>query len=374
MGRPRPPTRKPRRVIPVTPVVPVFRVVRATTVMLRSEADSCCLRFSNSHAGDSDAGSLLPGRESGRHREMRITHTIMSPIEEDLIQQLQLQQAREEEERARKRSSFSFGKAGGGGVLLLLAWKFKALLLLALAKAKVLLLGFKFLGTGKLFVSGGSMVASVVLYATQWGFPYALGFVLLIFVHEMGHVLALRRRRIAGTVPIFVPFVGAFIALKEMPKNVQVEAEVGIAGPLLGSVGAFLCYGIFSVSHQPLFLSLAYAGFFINLFNLLPVLPLDGGRVVAAISPRIWIAGLALCLPFLIMRPNIVLLALIGLSLPRFFSSWKQSPEMSDYYRMTKGARLAISLLYFGLAAVLGALMVDSHQTLRALLTAGINN
>ncbi|MBI2263920.1 MAG: site-2 protease family protein [Armatimonadetes bacterium] len=292
----------------------------------------------------------------------------MKSVEEDLIRHLQSQQALREQEKAKSKSLSFAGKLGGAGLLLGLVWKFKVFLLVALTKLKVLLVGAKFLGIGKFLLSGGSMIASVWLYATVWGFPYALGFVLLIFVHEMGHVLALRWRHVAGTVPVFIPFVGAFVALKEMPKNAQVEAEVSLAGPLLGTVGALFCQALFWVSGNPLYLSLAYVGFFLNLFNMLPVLPLDGGRVVGAISPKLWAVGLILCAVFLFVRPNLILLILVALSLPRFFSLWKMSPGEADYYHVPARSRLILSSVYFGLAALLGVLMVESHQTLQAFL------
>lgn len=142
-------------------------------------------------------------------------------------------------------------------------FKFKSLALL--------LLKVKFLGTAL------TMVLSIGAYALLFPVWFAVGFVVLIWVHEMGHVLQLKREGIAASAPMFIPFLGAFVAMKQMPKDVLAEARVGLAGPVLGSLGALGAWGIYELTQEPLFLGLAYIGFFLNLFNLLPMLPLDGG-------------------------------------------------------------------------------------------------
>ena len=144
---------------------------------------------------------------------------------------------------------------------------------------------------GKFLLTGGTMLISVFAYSFIFGWRYAVGFVLLIFVHEMGHYLAAKKRNLNVGVPTFIPFVGAWIQLKEQPMDAETEAFVGIAGPMLGSAGAFVCYLIAIDSGSHLMLALAYAGFVLNLFNLIPVSPLDGGRIVSVISPRIWFLG-----------------------------------------------------------------------------------
>ncbi|MGV8123046.1 MAG: site-2 protease family protein [Candidatus Xenobiia bacterium LiM19] len=295
----------------------------------------------------------------------------MGNVEEDLLRQMERDRLKREEEKAQhaddKAKGFK-GVWGLAGVLLFILWKFKALLLLLLVKAKFLIAGIKFLGFGKILLSGGSMLLSVVAYAYQWGYPYAIGFVLLILIHELGHVLALRFYGVKASLPIFIPFVGAFVALKEMPKNVTIEAIVGIAGPILGTGGALFCYGVYLFTGQPFFLSLAYVGFLINLFNLMPVLPLDGGRIVAALSPKIWIIGLAVAVAFLISHPNFFIIILILLSLPRLISAFRSKPEDADYYQVPPTLRLLFAAGYFGLAALLGVLSLSSHTVLQTLI------
>ncbi|MBC5823624.1 MAG: site-2 protease family protein [Candidatus Eremiobacteraeota bacterium] len=237
--------------------------------------------------------------------------------------------------------------AGIGATLIALAAKFKGVLLLLL-KFKWVLLGGKFL------LSGGSLVLSIVLWAQVFGWPFAAGFVLLIFVHEMGHVFALRARGISASVPIFIPFMGAFVAMKEMPPDAKVEAYVALAGPLVGTAGAAACYLIGLQTGARIWYALASAGFFVNLFNMLPVIPLDGGRVVAALSPKLWVVGLAALLVFAVLRPGAGLLFvgfLIFLSLPRVVSAFKPGALDQPYYRVAARDRLGIGLQYFGLAA-----------------------
>src|SRR4030095_13897897 len=95
---------------------------------------------------------------------------------------------------------------------------------------------------GKLFASGGTMLLSLVVYAFVFGWRYAAGFIALLFAHEMGHFLAARQRGLAAALPTFIPCVGAGIDLKEQPRDVETEAYVALAGPLLGTVAAILCY------------------------------------------------------------------------------------------------------------------------------------
>lgn len=226
------------------------------------------------------------------------------------------------------------------GVLLA---KFKGLALLAL-KAK-------FLGTAL------TMVLSAGAYALLFPVWFAVGFVVLIWVHEMGHVLQLRREGIPASAPMFIPFLGAFVAMKQMPKNAIAEARVGLAGPVLGSLGALGAWGIFELTQEPFFLGLAYVGFFLNLFNLLPMLPLDGGRAVGALSPAFWLVGIAALVALVIVSPNpiLILIALLGgLELWRRWRA-RNTLEGQKYYEVSTRDRLLIGLVYFGLISVLAA-------------------
>ncbi len=159
-------------------------------------------------------------------------------------------------------------------------------LLLLLTKAKPLLLIL--LKMGKPLAT---MIVSVGAYALIFPWTFAVGFVLLMFVHELGHVWAARRRGVPVSAPFFIPFLGALILLKRNPKDAETEAYIGIGGPLLGTAGAFVCFALGWWSGQEIWYALAYTGFFLNLINLLPVHPLDGGRIVVAVSRWLWLVG-----------------------------------------------------------------------------------
>ena len=158
-----------------------------------------------------------------------------------------------------------------------------------------------------LLKTGGTMALSIWAYAMAYGWQFAVGFVLLIFVHECGHLIAARKCGLKVGAPVFIPFMGAFIALKEAPRNAWIEAQVGIGGPMAGAIAAALCEGIYLITGNPLFRALAFFGFFLNLFNLAPIGMLDGGRIVTALSPWLWIVGLVIMVAMTILRPNVIL-------------------------------------------------------------------
>jgi Zn-dependent protease len=128
-----------------------------------------------------------------------------------------------------------------------------------------------------------SIFISVAAYSLIWGWKFAIGFVLLILVHEMGHFLEAKRQGLDAALPTFIPFFGAFVLIKNAPLNPWRNALVALAGPALGTVGAAVCWVIGDIQGSELFHALAYAGFLINLINLIPVGILDGGAVWRAI-------------------------------------------------------------------------------------------
>jgi Zn-dependent protease len=163
-----------------------------------------------------------------------------------------------------------------------------------LAKFKAVLL---LLPKLKLFTTMGTMLVSVAAYSFVFGWPFAAGFVVLLLVHELGHVIALRREGIKASAPMFIPFMGAVISARSLGDNALAEARVGLAGPVLGSIGAAACILIWHATGNDLWRALAFTGLFLNLFNLLPVVPLDGGRAMAAMAPWMWFLGLAAMVP-----------------------------------------------------------------------------
>jgi Zn-dependent protease len=194
-----------------------------------------------------------------------------------------------------------------------------------------------------------------------------VGFVLLIFVHEMGHFLAARQRGLDVGWPTFIPFVGAWIELKDQPHDVETEAWIGLAGPLLGSVGALACYYAWKVTDAPLMLALAYAGFFINLFNLIPVSPFDGGRITAIISPRVWLLGVPILVGLFFWHPSPILILMAILAAPQVWKAFKfdpQGPENQAYYSVAPAKRLEYATYYIALAAFLALISYETHELL----------
>ncbi|CAA9483835.1 MAG: hypothetical protein AVDCRST_MAG12-1672 [uncultured Rubrobacteraceae bacterium] len=239
------------------------------------------------------------------------------------------------------------------------AWGLIKKLLAPLAAVGLLLAKFKWLALlvlkAKFVGTALTMVVSIGAYALIFPVWFAVGFVVLIWVHEMGHVLQLRREGIPASAPWFIPFLGAFVAMKQMPKNALAEARVGLAGPVLGSLGALGAWGVYEATGAPLFLGLAYVGFFLNLFNLLPMLPLDGGRAVGALSPVFWIVGLVIMVALLFVYPNPVLIIIALLGGTELWRRWRarNTPEARQYREMEPAQRLVVGLVYFGLIALL---------------------
>ena len=207
----------------------------------------------------------------------------------------------------------------------------------------------------KLFTTSATMLVSVGAYALIWGWRFAVGFVLLLLVHEMGHVIQLRREGIKASAPMFIPFLGAMVAMKELPKDAAAEARVGLAGPVLGTLGALVPVGLWLITGNELFQALAFVGFFLNLFNLLPVLPLDGGRAMSALSPWMWFVGYGLLVGATIVFPNPIMLLILLFGGLETWRRWKQrkTPEARAYNRVRPATRLAVAAVYLGLAAAL---------------------
>jgi len=223
---------------------------------------------------------------------------------------------------------------------------------------------------GKVLLTGGTMLISVFAYALLYGLWYAVGFVLLIFVHEMGHFLAARQRGLAVGAPTFIPFVGAWIELKDLPHDVETEAWVGLAGPLLGSAGALACYYAYRATDEPLLLALSYAGFFLNLFNLIPVSPFDGGRITAIISPRVWLLGVPIMAGLFFWRPSPLLVLMAVIAAPQVWKALKfdpNAPENAAYYSVLPAKRLEYATYYLVLAGFLAVMCYDVHDMLEQL-------
>jgi Zn-dependent protease len=249
-----------------------------------------------------------------------------------------------------ERASFVKRKLGPAG----------AAILAFVAKFKILLVLPKI----KLLATAGTMLVSLVAYGSIWGFPFALGFVLLLLVHEMGHVIALRREGIKASAPMFIPFMGAVISARSLGDNALAEARVGLAGPVLGSIGSAVCLLIWQATGNEFWQALAFTGLFLNLFNLMPVVPLDGGRAMAATSPWMWIAGFLATLGLAIAFPNPIILLIVLLAGYETYKRLKQrragGASQADYYRVSPRNRALVAVVYLSLIA---ALVVGMHAT-----------
>ena len=256
--------------------------------------------------------------------------------------------------RSGLRDTFRRVAAPVGGLGLLLA-KFAA-------NAKLLLLlGLK----GKYVLTAGTMLVSVGAYTLLWGWQFAALFVLLLFVHELGHAIALRREGIPTSPILFVPFLGAVIGMRGRPHDAWVEAKVGLAGPVLGSAGAAVALALAHVTGSRLLEAVAFTAFFLNLFNLLPVVPFDGGRAAAALHPLVWILGIAGLGVLAIWHPNPILFLFViigGMEAWRRLRAWRAGDAATAaYYAVTRSQRTIVAITYLGLAALLVVGMAHSH-------------
>ncbi len=228
---------------------------------------------------------------------------------------------------------------------------------------KLLFLLFK----TKALISIFSMLATIWVYAMIYGLPFAVGFVVMLLIHEMGHYIAARQRGLDVGLPAFIPFVGAYINLRERPHDSETEAYVAYAGPFVGTLAAFAAYFYGQRDGSELWLAVAYTGFMINLFNLIPVSPLDGGRITQVLSPRIWLLGAPLLVALFFYSPSPMLLMIGIMALPNLRAAWnydRNSPEAQAYNDISDTVRFEYAVLYLGLAAVLALMTFHVHGQL----------
>jgi Zn-dependent protease len=167
----------------------------------------------------------------------------------------------------------------------------------------------------------------------------------------MGHVIALRREGVQASAPLFIPFLGALVWAKSLGGNALAEARVGLAGPILGTIGAAACLPVAWLTGADMWTALAFTGFLLNLFNLLPVTPLDGGRAMAALAPWMWFVGLGavVALAFAFPNPIILIIAVVG------------AFEARAYYKVRGRDRALVGFVYLALIALLVLGMDATH-------------
>src|SRR3954468_15574892 len=232
-------------------------------------------------------------------------------------------------------------KRYGGPVVVGLAY--------ALSKLKFLLVALK---CAKFLTTSATMLVSVAAYAFIWGWPFAAGFVALLFVHESGHYLQLRREGVQPGRMVFVPFLGAVVGARSLGGNALAEARVGLAGPVLGSLGAAAVAVAGFALDSDMLKALAFTGFLLNLFNLLPVVPLDGGRAMAAMAPWMWFVGLFAVVAVAIAFPNPIIILIALFAALETWRRWKARRAGGDagaaYYRVTPAQRAIVAVVYIG--------------------------
>jgi Zn-dependent protease len=219
-------------------------------------------------------------------------------------------------------------------------WRVGKWFLLLLPKAKVL-------------TTSLSMLVSVGAYALIWGWKFAVGFVALLFVHEMGHYIQLRREGVKPTGMVFIPFLGAAVGTRSLGGSALAEARVGLAGPILGSLATAVLIPIAISTDDDFWRALAFTGFFLNLFNLLPVVPLDGGRAMAAMAPWMWFLGFGAIVLLVFIWPNPILILIALLGGYETYRRWRQRKQGEEgnaqYYRVKPLHRLLVAVVYVGL-------------------------
>jgi Zn-dependent protease len=223
-----------------------------------------------------------------------------------------------------------------------------------LAKYGVVVFKAKFLFS--IFISFG-------VYLWIGGPWFAVGLIVLLFVHEMGHVIEAKHQGLPVSAPMFIPLLGAMITLKQNPRDAWHEARLALAGPLVGSLGAAAIYGLGVAEDSNRLKAIAFLGFFINLFNLLPIVPLDGGRAVAALHPALWLVGLLGLGALVVLRPNPILILILVFAVMELWRRWQMRgyPGSRAYYRVLPRQRAAVAVTYFGLAALLVLGMHETH-------------
>ncbi len=214
-----------------------------------------------------------------------------------------------------------------------------------------------FVGKAKFLTTSLSMLISIGAYTFIWGLKFAVGFVVLLFIHEMGHYIQLRREGVRPSGMVFIPFLGAAVGARSLGGSALAEARVGLAGPILGSLACAALIPIALSTGDDFWKALAFTGFFLNLFNLVPLVPFDGGRAMAAMAPWMWFVGFGGMALFFFLFPNPILILFLLLGGMETYRRWKHRRKGEEgnaaYYKVAPRHRLAVGAVYVGLIALL---------------------
>jgi Zn-dependent protease len=219
---------------------------------------------------------------------------------------------------------------------------------------------FEGFGAGQFAIAGGSMALSIAAYAVflrEYPFALILGFVLIILIHEIGHAVVIRAKGLRAGVMVFIPFIGGAVTLKDQPHSAYDDAQIGLAGPIFGTAASLVVLQLYKWLHQPLYLGIATAGFFLNLINLIPIGMLDGGRISGAVTKWMWVAGGGFLIYKVVRQPNPLMLLILLLVAFQVYASIVREKNDKAFYDVTLGQRAGIAAAYFILVVFLG------HQT-----------
>ena len=253
------------------------------------------------------------------------------------------------------------GLAGALGAIGIMIAKWWGVVLAVLLKFKTLLVALKLFTAFKLILTGGSMLLSIFLYSFAFGWPMAVGLVMMIFVHESGHALAAVKLGRKVGMMIFLPFMGAFVTTQGN-RNAVEDAFVGIMGPVFGTLFGLGSLAVYYSTHSLFWLALSELCFMLNLFNLAPSPPLDGGWISPLFSPKLLLPGVIFLAIGFWRNPAIWVLLIM--SVPRIMFAWKEGTK-SEYYRATAKDRWVYGISYLGLAALLATLSLWALTVLR---------
>jgi Zn-dependent protease len=231
-------------------------------------------------------------------------------------------------------------------------------LLLLLERARVLFVNpFEGFGAVQYAIAGGSFVVTIAAYTRQWPLAVVVGFVVITLIHEIGHAVAIRVKGLRAGFMVFIPFIGGAVTLKDQPRTAYDDAVIGLAGPFAGTMASLASLQVYKWTHDPLWLLIAFFGFALNLFNLLPIGMLDGGRISAAVTKWMWLFGGGVLVYKVIDQPNPLTIIITILAAFQVYASIVREKTDAHFYEVTPTQRAAIAVLYFGLIIFLG------HQT-----------
>jgi Zn-dependent protease len=218
---------------------------------------------------------------------------------------------------------------------------------------------FEGFGVWQYAVAGGSAVASIVAYAgrTQWKMAFAIGFVVITLIHEVGHAIVIRQMGLRAGMLVLIPFIGGAVTLKDQPRTAYDDALIGLAGPVAGTLASLVSLQVYKWTGEPLWLAIASGGFLLNLVNLLPIGMLDGGRISAAITKWMWVIGGGLLLYKVVKQPNLLLVLVILLVAFQVYVSIVREKTDKHFYDIPLSQRAFVAGAYFTLVIFLG------HQT-----------